>query len=214
MEPAALSTPGRRDRNAPQTKHSKLGIRRTFSYPAGVIGFLRFVGILNAAVWFGTAIFFSFGVGLAPFSPEMKSLLGENNYPYYSGAIAQILIARYFKFHIACGALAVLHLLAEWLYLGKLPQKFQAGLLIGLCSAALLGGYWLQPKMKALHAIKYGANNRPEIRQAADHSFKAWHGVSQVLNLLVVTGLAVYLWRSANPSDPTRFVSAFRFTMR
>ena len=41
-----------------------------------MIGLLRFVGILNAAVWFGTAIFFSFGAGLVPFSPEMKTLLG------------------------------------------------------------------------------------------------------------------------------------------
>jgi hypothetical protein len=196
------------------SQYSGLGIRRTFSYAARVIGFLRFVGILNAAVWFGTAIFFSSGVGVAPFSSEMKSLLGENNYPYFSGAIAQILIARYFHFQVACGVVAVLHLLAEWLYLGKSAQKFQVGLLIGLCSAALLGGFWLQPKLKALHAIKYGANNRPEIRQAADRSFKAWHGVSQVVNLLVVGGLALYLWRAANPSDPTRFVRALKFTMR
>jgi Domain of unknown function (DUF4149) len=172
------------------------------------------VGVLNAAVWFGTAIFFSFGVGLAPFSPEMKSLLGDTNYPFFSGAIAQILIARYFHFQVVCGAVAVLHLLAEWLYLGKSARKFQVGLLIGLCLASFLGAYWLQPKLKALHATKYGANNRPEIRQAADRSFKAWHGVSQVVNLFVVTGLAVYLWRAANPSDPTRFVSAFKFTMR
>ena len=179
-----------------------------------MIGFLRFVGILNAAVWFGTAIFFSFGVGLAPFSQEMKSLLGQNNYPYFSGAIAQLLIARYFDFQIACGGVAVLHLLAEWLYLGKLPRKFQVGLLVGLCSAALLGGYGLQPKLKALHATKYGANNRPEIRQAAGRSFMAWHGVSQAVNLLLVGGLALYLWRAANPSDPTRFVKALKFTMR
>jgi hypothetical protein len=179
-----------------------------------VIGFLRFVGILNAAVWFGTAIFFSFGVGLAPFSHEMKSLLGPNNYPYFSGAIAQILIARYFDFQLACALVAVVHLLAEWLYLGKHLHRFQVGLLAGLCAVALLGGGWLQPKMKALHATKYGVNNRPEIRLAANRSFKVWHGVSQVLNLLAVGGLAVYLWRAANPSDPTRFVSAAKFTMR
>jgi hypothetical protein len=179
-----------------------------------VIGFLRFVGILNAAVWFGTAIFFSFGVGLVPFSQEMKSLLGQNNYPYFSGAIAQILLARYFDFQLACGVVAVVHLLAEWLYLGKPLRKFQVGLLVGLCSAALLGGYGLQPKLKALHATKYGMNHRPEIRLAADHSFRTWHAFSQVVNFLTVAGLTVYLWRAANPSDPTRFVSAFKFTAR
>ena len=179
-----------------------------------MIRFLRFVGILNGAVWFGAAIFFTFGAGLAPFSQEMKTLLGPNNYPYFSGAIAQILIARYFHFQLACGIVAVLHLLAEWLYLGKYPRKLQVGLLIGLCAAALAGGYWLQPKLKALHAAKYGTSTRPEIREAANRSFKAWHGVSLVVNLLLVGGLAAYLWRAANPSDPTRFVSALKFTTR
>ena len=144
----------------------------------------------------------------------MKSLLGENNYPYFSGAIAQILIARYFHFQVACGVVAVLHLLAEWLYLGKYPRRLQAGLVIGLCAAALFGGYGLQPRLKALHATKYSVNTRPEIREAAARSFKAWHGVSQVVNLLMVSGLAVYLWRAANPSDQTRFLSAVKFTMR
>lgn len=179
-----------------------------------MIGLLRFVGILNAAVWFGSAIFFTFGTGLVPFSQEMKSLLGQANYPYFSGAIAQLLIARYFRFQVACAMIAVVHLLAEWLYLGKHPQKLQMGLLIGLASTVLIGGYWLQPKMKALHAIKYGLNTRPEMREAANRSFRAWHGVSQVINLLMVGGLTVYLWRATNPSDPTRFVSALNVTMR
>lgn len=179
-----------------------------------MIGFLRFVGILNAAVWFGTAIFFSFGVGFVPFSQEMRNLLGPANYPYFSGAIAQIMIKRYFAFQAGCAVVAVLHLLTEWLYLGKNPQKLQVGLLAGLVTIALVGGFWLQPKLKALHATKYAASTRPEVRDAADHSFKAWHGVSQVINLLLVGGLGAYLWRAGNPSDQTRFVSAFRFTMR
>jgi hypothetical protein len=179
-----------------------------------VIGFLRCVGLLNAAVWFGSAIFFTFGAGFIPFSQEMKSLLGPNNYPYFSGAIAQLYVARYFEFQVGCVIVAVLHLFAEWLYLGKYPQKLQAGLLAGLAAAALIGGFWLQPRLKALHAAKFGVNTRPEVREAATRSFRAWHGVSQVVNLLMVGGVAVYLWRAANPPSQTRFVSATRFTMR
>ncbi len=179
-----------------------------------MIGFLRLVGLLNAAVWFGSAIFFTFGTGLVPFSQDMRTLLGPSNFPYYSGAIAQIFIARYFWFQVGCALIAALHLLAEWLYLGKYPQKLQLSLLLGLCSAILIGTYWLQPRLKALHAIKYGVNTRPEAREAADRSFKAWHAVSEAINVLMVGGLALYLWRAANPSDQTRFVSAVKFTMR
>ena len=172
------------------------------------------MGILNAAVWFGAAVFFTFGAGLAPFSPEMKNLLGPNNYPYFSGAIAQILIARYFHFQIVCAHHRRAASAGRMALPGQVPAEAAGGLLVGLAAAALLGGYWLQPRMKALHATKYGVNTRPEIREAAARSFKAWHGVSQVVNLLMVGGLAVYLWRAANPSDPTRFVSAVKFTMR
>jgi len=202
---------------APIPFHSvvkKLGIADAVSYGSAVIGFLRFVGILNAGVWLGAAVFFTFGAGLAPFSEEMKNLLGAKSYPYFSGAIAQIFIARYYNFQIVCAAVAVAHLLAEWLYLGKRPRKLQSGLLIGLCAAALLGGGWLQPKLKALHATKYGIHTRPELRETAGRSFRTWHGVSQVVNVLLVAGLGVYLWRAANPSDPTRFVSAMKFTLR
>jgi Domain of unknown function (DUF4149) len=176
-----------------------------------VIGFLKFVGILNAAVWFGAAVFFTFGTGRAPFSQEMKALLGPNNYPYFSGAIAQILITRYFHLQFVCSIIALLHLLAEWLYFGKSPQKLRFGLLLGLCSACLIGGFWLQPKLKTLHVTKYGVNTRPELREAASRSFRAWHGVSMGVNLLLVGGLALYLWRVANPADQTCFVSSVKF---
>lgn len=165
---------------------------------------------MNAAVWFGAAIFFTFSMGSAPFSHEMQTLLGEKNFPYYSGAIAQIFIARYFRLQLVCGAVAVLHLLGEWVYLGRTPQKMRVGLLAGLVIAALLGEYSLQPKLKQLHAIKYTAKAAQE-RETAASSFRAWHGFSQGINLLMMIGLGAYLWRLANPADPTRFVSAAKF---
>lgn len=176
-----------------------------------MIGFLRFIGILNAAIWFGGAVFFTFGVGRASFSPEMKELLGPNNYPYFSGAIAQILIARYFDLQAICSIVACFHLLGEWLYFGRPPEKRRFLLVIGLSVAAFAGGFWLQPKMRALHAVKYNQNNKPEVREAANRSFRAWHGVSMTVNLALVIGVGVYLWRVAHPSDPMRFVTSIKF---
>jgi hypothetical protein len=176
-----------------------------------VIGFLRFLGLMNAAVWFGAAVFFTFGVGAAPFSPEMKELLGPKTSAYFPGAIAQIFVARYFHLQFACGAVALLHLVGEWIYLGRTPRGLWLGLLISLISIGLLGGYWLQPKMKNLHTAKYAVNASAATRETADRSFRIWHGVSQGANLLMLAGLAIYLWRIANPPDPTRFVSTSNF---
>lgn len=182
-----------------------------FAYRGRVIGFLRFVGILNAAVWFGAAVFFTLGAGPATLSEQMKDLLGPKNYPYYSVAVGQIIAARYFHLELACSVVAVLHVTAEWLYLGKVPQKVWRGLLVGLVAANLVGGVWLQPRLKALHHIRYSMAAQPERRQAANSSFRTWQSVNDVFNVALVGGLALYLWRVANPSDPARFVSAVKF---
>jgi hypothetical protein len=75
----------------------------------------------------------------------------------------------------------------------------------------LVGGNVLQPKLKDLHKTKYAANASPLARETADHNFRIWHGVSQMINLLMLAGLAAYVWRVANPSDPARFVSTAKF---
>ena len=62
-----------------------------------------------------------------------------------------------------------------------------------------------------LHTIKYASNIRPEERRAAGETFRTWHGMAQVLNFLMTGSVAVYLWRVANPPDPTRFLSATKF---
>jgi hypothetical protein len=62
-------------------------------------------------------------------------------------------------------------------------------------SLGLLGGFWLQPKLRSLHLKKYDGRSSVEIRNDADRSFKRWHGVSQSINLLMIGGLFVYFWR-------------------
>jgi len=175
-----------------------------------VLGFLRFIGILNAAIWLGGAVFFTLGAGQVPFSGSMKELL-QSNYPYYSGAIAQLLVSKYFALHILCGAVALAHLAAEWLYLGRPARRSTLILLIALFAFGLLGGVWLQPKMNRLHRHKYASNLPQEVQEKAVKSFRVWHAASQVMNLFVLGGLGVYVWRANNPPDPTRFVSAMQF---
>ena len=104
-----------------------------------MIGFLRFVGVANAAMWFGASIFFTFSVGPAFFSDKMIGLLTRP----YAGAAAQIVIERYFLFHELCGAVALVHLVAEWLYMGKPLQRLTLWLLLGILALGLVGGHIL-----------------------------------------------------------------------
>jgi hypothetical protein len=171
-----------------------------------VTGLLRFIGLLNAAVWFGAAVFFTVGAEPAVFSAEMNELLGRN-YPYYSAAVARIVAGHYYYLQFACGLVALLHLMAEWLYFGQSPRRFRLGLLIGLIGLSIFGGAWLQPKLRQV-TLQY---TQPQARTLADHAFRTWHDVSLVVNWLAVAGLAAYLWRVANPREPTRFVSATKF---
>ncbi|MBI3852674.1 MAG: DUF4149 domain-containing protein [Verrucomicrobia bacterium] len=175
-----------------------------------MIVFLRFVGVVNAGVWLGAALFLTLGAGPAFFSPEMKSLLGPRAFPVYSGAVAQIVIERYFVLQYWCAIIALAHLIAEGLYTGKALEKFTLTLLLGLFSLSLIGGYWLQPKLKRLHATKYQAAT-PELRDQAARSFRGWHGLARVADVVMMGGLLVYLWRSLNRPDAPRFVSTEKF---
>jgi hypothetical protein len=176
-----------------------------------VIGFLRFVGVLNAAVWLGAAIFYTIGAGPALTSQNMLAVLGAKNFPYFSGAVGQIVLGSYFHLQIVCAVVALLHLLAEWLYLGRPARKFWLGLLAGLFILSAAGSFWLCPKLSRLHLTSYALNVEPNVRCAAAKSFHFWSGVLQAVNVVLIGGAAVYLWRVANPADSLRFVSPAKF---
>ncbi len=172
-----------------------------------MIGILRFIGLLNAAVWLGASVSFTIALGPAFFTPEMKALIP----PPWNGAAAQLVIERYFILLNCCGGIALIHWIVEKLYLGRMSERFIFVLLTVTISLGLIGGFWLQPKLKDLHRKKYDTHSTAEIRAIADRSFKMWHGVSQTMNLLVMGGLLIYLWRIGNPADGTRFVSTQKF---
>ena len=173
-----------------------------------MIGFLRFVGLLNAAVWLGAAVFYTLNAAPALVSVDVQSVLGARSFPYFSGAIANIVLLRYFHLHFVCATLALIHVVAEWLYLGRAPRRIWTGLLVTLFWLGLLGSFWLGPKLGELHRNQYRSNTPPGEREAASKSFHAWQGVLQVVNVLMLAGVAVYFWRAAHPSDELRFVGS------
>jgi Domain of unknown function (DUF4149) len=156
-----------------------------------VIQLLRFLGVANAGGWLGAAVFVTFFSGPAFFSAGMIDAL---KHKYYAGLAAQVILGRYFIFHYLCAAVALAHLLAEWLYLGRKLSRLTLGLWAGLTALLLLGGVGLQPKLHQLHQAMYLGNNAAAQAEAAK-TFYFWHGLSQTANLLVLAGLLVFFWR-------------------
>jgi hypothetical protein len=167
--------------------------------------------MLNAAIWLGAAVFYLLGAGPAAYSDDVRQLLGPRNYPFFSRAFAFAVADRFFYLQWVCSAVAALHLLAGWLYLGRLPGRFWVWLLAGLIMLNAANGALLQPRLKAWHQTQHSAQVRPEQRENAAQKNRSWQTVSTLSNLVSVAGLALYAWRMNTASDGSRFVSAGKF---
>ena len=177
-----------------------------------VIALLRLFGLVNAAVWFGSTFFLIFVTEPAVTgSDAMKALLGPKNFPYFSVAISEIIDTRFFTLFLVCALVAMLHVGAEWLYFGKYPRRVWLLLIFGLFLGGVAQNYGLQPTLKERLLLQHSGNVALEQRERARHSFRAWNIVSAGLNLVLLSGLGIYLWRVANPPDEMRFLGATKF---
>ncbi len=178
-----------------------------------MIAFLRFLGVTNAAIWFGSTFFFTFVGAPTFFGDEMRQLFP----PPYNGAIAQIAFQRVFILHYWCAIVAGLHLAAECLYAGREVRRATVGLLVALFVLALAGGVWMQPKLKQLQTVKYAEQYRiqpmpsPAERQEAAAAFSRWHAISQVMNLAMLAGLLTFLWQTVRQDSAAKFLGTPKF---
>lgn len=167
--------------------------------------------MLNAAVWLGATVFCSTAVLAALNSQDMVNLVGVKYFAQLSGAMNQIVFARLFHLQIACALLAWLHLLSEWLYLGRAPRRWPVALLTGLFTLSLMGSLWLGPKLRVLHRAQHALNTRLEDRHLAGRSFRRWNNGFQVANVVMIGGVMIYFWRVTKPDDAPRFVRPINF---
>jgi hypothetical protein len=172
--------------------------------------FLRAFGLIVAAGWFGSVVFGLGGLTPSTGSEEMRILLGPN-FPYFSGAIRQLFFHKLFLFQLICALLMMLHMFTEWLYLGQTARRSRLLLVGGIVCLMLCDGLIFQRQAGVYHRAAHAVNAGPGSRESAARSFRTWHALSNVVNSFLLVGLAVQLWRMANPPEPTRFVSAAKF---
>jgi hypothetical protein len=166
---------------------------------------------MNAAVWFGAAIFLTFFAVPAIFAPDLKRFLGE----VWQGFIATRMLERYFVLQYFCSIIALVHAFAEWIYIGKPLHRPTMIVLAALAIFVFAGGLWLEPRARMLHEVKYGygrgVNTPVEQREQAAKSFGTLHGLSRTMNLIAVFGLAFYVWRLTTVPNGPRFVPTSKF---
>ncbi len=172
-----------------------------------MILFLRFVGIINAAVWFGAAFFMLTTVLPAVYSQEMKGIFGQ----VYTGIIWQIILGRFFVLECWCGGVALVHLTMEWLLIGKAWRKGMFALAIAIFSVALINGAWLEPKLEQFYRTKYSTVARPVEKEVAGRYYRVWNRVSFGFHVMVVGGLMIFVCRMAGAPNGPRFVPANKF---
>jgi hypothetical protein len=124
------------------------------------------------------------------------------------GIVAENILARYTVIQYWCAGIALVHLMAAAVFLGRRFSKLTLSILLILTGFALVSGLWLQPKMARLHYTKYWGKVTAD-REEADRSFRRFHGCSQAANLLVITALVIYVLKvTQKPADsdgPPRF---------
>jgi hypothetical protein len=178
---------------------------------AAVIVLLRLVGVMNAAVWFGAGVFVTFVAAPVFFTPTLKNNIGE----VWPGVIALMIFERFFVLQYICSIVALVHMFAEWLYLGKALNRLTTSVLVGLFVIVFAGGLWLTPRLKHLHEVKYGYSRGATTTQAqrdqAGKNFRTLHGMARTFDILGLCGLAIYIFRLTTPPNGPRFSPANKF---
>jgi Domain of unknown function (DUF4149) len=165
---------------------------------------------MNAAVWLGAAIFFTFGAEPACFSADMRVALGTPGASYFPGAISGVVMSRYYHLMLACGVIALLHFLAEWIFLGRPRRKFSFGLVAALFILTLIGSSSVYPSQVRLNRKHYTAT-QPAERESAGKFFRILRVTGIVLNVMIIGGLVVYVSRVSSASDAVRFMRPVQF---
>jgi hypothetical protein len=171
------------------------------------------VGIVNAAIWFGASIFFAGVVLPGIFSEDMHRVFGvapdSPFYEFYPGGVAMTLFRRFFVLQYVCGLVALVHLFAEKLYLGRAFPRLATAIAAGALVVSLIGGLAVQPRLREFRRTMYSTTASAEQKAAAAHSFGVWHGTSQAVNLLMLAGLLIYLVRMTRPEESSRYGTLF-----
>lgn len=172
-----------------------------------MITFLRFVGVMNAAVWLGGSAFQLLAV--APFfaTPASRWLLGD----LHAGGVGLMLWHRFYTLQYLCLGVSVLHHAAEWVYIGRPMARLNAILLGVILALSLLGDQTLQRAVTPAHWTRGNTHASPQDRARAERVYPLWTTAWEVTNGLLCALVLLNSWRTLTASHGPRFVTQTKF---
>ena len=185
-----------------------------------VIAFLRFIGLMNAAVWLGAVVVYAALISPALVSAEMLEVFSGARpamAPAYRGLAVEVVAWKFYWIHFICGGMMAFHLLLEWLFTGKATRTLILYLAMTMIVLGLANGLLLHFKMKELHRIRYEhipppvSAKQAEGKAKAGRMFDSLQTATEVMHWVMVAGLVVLLWKTATPGEQPRFNSTRKF---
>ena len=191
----------------PVAQETWLGTGLDLSYGADVISFLRFVGVMNAAVWLGGSAFHLFAA--APFfgSEAVRWLLGD----LHASGTGLMLWQRFYLLQYLCMGIAWLHLLAEWVYLGRGVSRFNGWVLSAILCIAVTSHAEMSLAVEKAHWNRRNARVTAEERDRAARVYPLWSGVWTATNAVLGLAVLAFSWRTLTASHGPRFMTQTRF---
>ena len=163
--------------------------------------------MINAAIWFGATFFASVILSPAFGSDPMLAILPQS----HAGRAMQIVFERFSVLQYWCGGIALAHLLTEWLYSGKPLRPWTLYLVSGAVALAVVGGFWIEPRVKKLHLDVYGVRSTPQQREQSRRSLVVWGDAFGVVQYLMVIGPFLHLLQVTAAGSAPRFPHAAKF---
>ena len=129
----------------------------------------------------------------------------------HAGRALQIISERFFALQYWCGGIALVHLLTEWLYSGKPLRPWTLYLVLGAVALAVVGGSWLEPKVKKLHLDVYGVRSTVQQREQSRRPLVVWRDVLGVIQYLTMIGPFIHLLQVTSAGGAPRLLNAAKF---
>lgn len=162
---------------------------------------------MNAAVWLGGSLYHLLAVAPAFSSAGITWLIGD----FYSGGVGLLVWQRFYALHYLCIGVALLHLVAEWVYLGRGISRLNGVTLCLLLSLTLAGNYQLDRVV----APAYFNRSNPKVasteRARAERVYPLWRMVWNTTNLALELGILFFTVRTLTIIQGPRFTTQTKF---